>query len=417
MENRSAMVRVSERLVLWKKPLYMALIACICVAILYFALRPSAIPVDLADIQTGPITVSVQEEGVSRVRDIFVVSAPISGKLLRSPLKVGDTVTKERTLVATLMPLAPSFLDVRSRRAAQAAVRAAVAAAALTRANVAKTRAELEFANAELVRAERLIQRDTISQRTLDQARLKVKTTEAVVNTTLAELNVREQELISARASLIEPSDLGSGGSSGVGVDVYAPVTGRVLHLAHESEKVVAAGSPLIELGNPRDLEIVADFLSSDAVRLKEGASALILQWGGRKALHARVRRIEPTGFKKVSALGIEEQRVKIRLDLTDPHVQWSLLGHDYRVHVQITVWQTPKATLIPLGALFRKGDQWATFRVQDGQARLKLVTIGQQNKSIAEVTAGLSAGERVILHPSDRITDGTRIVERAALN
>ena len=417
MDTRTVVDKLAALLLQWKKALSVGIGVVVAIIALYFLLRASPVPVDPADIRKGPITVSVQEEGVSRVRDVFVVSAPITGKVLRSPVKVGDAVSKQATLVATLRPIAPSFLDVRSRRSAEAVVNAAQAASTLAKANVAKSRAELEFAKAEFGRAQSLFRRATIPQRTLDQARLRVKTAEAVLQAALAEQNVRHQDLVRARASLIGPGDFGGGDLSGPGVNVYAPVSGRVLRVLHESEQVLPAGSPILELGNPRDLEIVADFLSSDAVQVKTGASATIEQWGGGKTLRATVRRVEPSGFKKVSALGIEEQRVKIRLDIKSPAKEWALLGHDYRVHVRISVWQNPNAVLVPKGALFRKGERWATFKMDDGTAQLVILKVGRQNNTLAEVLNGISPGDQVILHPSDRITDGSRVVKRTTLD
>jgi HlyD family secretion protein len=195
-------------------------------------------------------------------------------------------------------------------------------------------------------------------------------------------------------------------------VQIRAPVTGRVLKVVQESEAVVAAGAPLIEIGDPADIEIVAELLSTDAVRIKTGAAVRIDGWGGAP-IRGRVSRVDPAGFLKISALGIEEQRVRTRIDLVDPAEAWSRLGHDYRVIVHVTAWETPEALTIPVGALFRTGDAWAVFAVTNGRARATPVQIGQRNNRVAQVISGLSSGDRVVLHPSDRVAEGTAVVER----
>lgn len=239
------------------------------------------------------------------------------------------------------------------------------------------------------------------------------KTSTAALNTAIAQLSMRQRELESARAQLIEPSsDLGADQASYC-IRVYAPVSGRVIRIVTESETVVQSGAPLLELGDPADLEIAVDLLSIDAVRIQEGAKAEIVSWGGAKRLHAVVSRIEPTGFKKVSALGIEEQRVKVRLAIEEPFEQRLRLGHDYRVYVRIIEWTGDKVLSVPLSALFRQGDAWTVFLVNDGISMLRTVVVGRKNSQHAQITKGLAEGDRVILHPNDRIREGTRVTER----
>ena len=227
---------------------------------------------------------------------------------------------------------------------------------------------------------------------------------------------MRVRELEQAKANLIEPTTATAEENAGsCCVDVRAPITGEVLKIDTESETVVGPATPLVELGQHSDLEIVVDFLSSDAVRVKQGADATIEDWGG-PPLHARVRRIEPAGFEKVSALGIEEQRVFVRLDILDPPEAWARLGHEYRVYVRIVVWATDNALTVPLSALFRQGNDWAVFKVEGGRAALQRIGIGERNSSTAVVESGLSAGDRVIVHPNDRISEGVHVVERESL-
>jgi HlyD family secretion protein len=382
---------------------------------LTYAFWPEPVPVDLGEVARGPVRVTVDEEGRTRVKEVYVVSAPVAGRMRRIETHVGDAVVAGETVLATIEPTAPTFLDVRSRTQAESAVRAAEAAKALADAELVRARAELDFADADYERAKTLAERETISQRALDSAELEVKTRQAAVSTAQASLRVKTFELETARASLIVPgNDETSGQEAGsCCVEVRAPVSGRVLRVLQESESVVPAAAPLIEIGDPQDLEIEVDLLSRDAVKIKEGAAVLIEDWGGGTTLAGRVRRVEPYGFTKVSALGIEEQRVNVIIDFTDPLDKWRRLGHGYRVETRIIVWEGTDVLNVPLGALFRHGDAWAVFVDSEGRARLRPVAIGRFNSREAQVLEGLSVGERVVLHPSDRVKDGVPIVAR----
>jgi HlyD family secretion protein len=397
----------------WKRPLAIGALLLAGALGLYYLLRDDPIPVDLHMAKRAPLTVTIDEEGVTEIRNIFKVSAPITGRIKRSPLVVGDPVRQVKTIVASLEPLIPAFLDIRTRRILDARASAANAAVDLPHATVARATADLEFRNKELQRAEKLIKRKTVSQHHYDEAVMAQKTSTAALNTAIAQLSMRQRELESARAQLIEPSsDLGADQASCC-IRVYAPVSGRVIRIVTESETVVQSGAPLLELGDPADLEIAVDLLSIDAVRVQEGAKAEIVSWGGAKRLHAVVSRIEPTGFKKVSALGIEEQRVKVRLAIEEPFEQRLRLGHDYRVYVRIIEWTGDKVLSVPLSALFRQGDAWTVFLVNDGISMLRTVVVGRKNSQHAQITKGLAEGDRVILHPNDRIREGTRVTER----
>ncbi len=402
----------------WGKRIFITVVAVSIAAGFYMAFRSQPIPVDTAEVKERPLEVTVNEEGVTRIREIYTVSAPVTGRVLRSPREVGDRVEENKTLVATLEPVAPSFLDERSRKAREAAVKAAEASEKLAKAKVTSAKAELGFAESDLKRAEKLAKRRTISDRTLEQARLHVQTKLAALETASAELDVRRQEVSSARANLIEPGTSFSGKRSGsCCVQVLAPVSGQVLKIITESEKVVAPGTPILEIGDPHDLEIIADLLSSDAVRVREGAEVRVENWGGEGILKARVRKIEPAGFMKVSSLGIEEQRVKVRIDIEDPPEKWQRLGHDYRVFVRVTVWTAKDALTVPISALFRKGESWAVFLVEDAEATLRKIEIGKRNTELAEIKSGLAKGDKVVLHPSDRLISGARIIERTKLD
>jgi HlyD family secretion protein len=380
------------------------------VALIAWALWPQPVPVDMAAITKGPLEVTVEDEGVTRIREVYTVSAPILGRMLRSPREVGDEVVADKTLVAEIAPTAPTFLDVRSQRVNEAAVQAAQAAVDLAEAQIKQAKSQLEFARSDLRRAEELAASKTISARALDKARLDVDSAEAAVASAVATLEVRRRELESARARLIQPGEVNAGARS---VEVRSPINGVVLKIVAESEQVVLPGAPLIEIGDPGDLEIAVDFLSRDAVRIKPGAPARIESWGGDKTLAARVKRIEPTGFTKVSALGIEEQRVKVILDFTGPESEWRQLGHGYRVIARVVVWHSDDVLQVPLGALFREGENWAVLVVADGRAQRRIVKIGERNLHAARVVDGLKVGEQVVLHPSDRVHDGVRVEPR----
>jgi len=381
---------------------------------LAYAFWPRPVFVDLAPVTRGPLQVTVGDEGRTRVRDVYVVSAPVSGRVLRIEAQVGDAVTAGDSVLATVEPTDPTFLDRRSQSEAEASAKAAEAAKALAEAELTRVRAELDFARAELHRARSLATRGNISQSALDRAELEYQTRRAGVASAQAALKVRAFELETARARLIVPGGEGDGRrAASCCVQVRAPESGRVLRVLHESEGVVTAGTPLIEIGDPRDLEVVVDLLSTDAVKVAEGARAMIEDWGGGPVLGGRVRRVEPYGFTKVSALGIEEQRVNVIIDFIDPPETWRALGHGFRVQVRIVVWQGADVLRLPMSALFREGDDWAVFVDNDGIARLRRVTIGRANSLQAQVLKGLAEKDRVILHPGDRIADGTRIVRR----
>jgi HlyD family secretion protein len=371
---------------------------------LAWAFWPRPIAVETAAIGTRDIAVTVEEEGKSRIREVFTVSAPISGQVQRIALHAGDEVVKDGTVVVSMKPVAPGLLDARLKRVAEAAAASARAAVDLASAEVKHAEAQLAFARTELSRAERLSRQGTISERALDKARLDVDTAAAAVDSAQASLAVRERERDRAEAALIETGS----SESPCCTEIKAPVTGRILRVLVESEQVVQAGTPLLEIGNPDDIEIVADVLSRDAVQIAPGAKAVIDNWGG-PPLPARVRRIEPSAFTKVSALGIEEQRVPVILDL-DRKPGSEALGDGFRVVARITLWEGSGLTAVPIAALFRQGGNWAAYVAADGRARLRLLELGRRNGDYAEVKAGLATGDTVVLHPSDQLADGVAV-------
>lgn len=391
-------------------------IAVIVLGAIVLAFMPQAVPADLAEVRRGALAVTVNEEGRTRVRDIYTVSAPVGGRLLRIRSDVGDPVTERVTVVATIQPTDPSFLDARSLGQAEALAKAAEAARTLAEADVARAQAELDFAQSEYRRAKSLAAKGTVSQARLDKARLDMRTRAAALDEAKAAFKMRDFELENAQALLIQPGEADGDvdtGTLGCCVPVRAPITGRVLRIMQESEAIVLPGAPLIEVGDPADLEIVVDLLSEDAVRVSEGDRVLIEDWGGTQDLNGTVRRVEPFGFTKVSALGIEEQRVNVIIDFEDPPEAWAALGHGYRLDTRIFVWEADDVLKLPVSALFREGDAWVVFRDADGEAVLTPVEIGRRNALEAEVLGGLEEGHRVVVHPSDRVVDGVSLEAR----
>jgi HlyD family secretion protein len=380
---------------------------------LLWLFRPSPIAVDLGQAERGPLLVSIQEEGQTRVRDMYVVSAPIPGRMRRIGLEAGDPVTADKTVIAQIEPSDPAFLDSRSAAEARAMVDAAAASRTHAAAQVRRAEAELQFAQSELARVRVLAQSHTVSENDLDAAERRARTADAALAEARAEQKVRESEYQLARARLLTPSERTRSSDCDC-VTVYSPVSGEVLRVVTESEGVVQSGTPLLEVGNPDRLEVVVDLLSSDAVRVQPGQRAVIEAWGGSRPLEGEVRRVEPFGFTKVSALGIEEQRVNVLIDIKEPRQQWGRLGHGYRVEPRIVLWESRDVLKVPLAALFRQKGSWSVFVARDGRAVLRPVEIGHDNGLEAEVLSGLEAGERVVLHPGERVSPGVRLRQRA---
>lgn len=385
-------------------------------ALIGWALWPKAVGVDAATIEAGPMAVSIEEEGKTRIKDVFVVSAPQSGIVLRSPLLAGDPVTKGKTLVALLQPAQPPFIDLRTRLELLASVKAAEAAVRLADAELAQAQADQRFADAEAVRAKSLIQTKAISDKALEKAEHDLSVARATVEKAEANVTVKRRQLESVEARLVDPSDETVGGIAQAAccVEVHSPVTGRVLRVHQTSEQVVPAGTPLAEVGDPRAIEIVVELLSTDAVKVTEGAQVEIVGWGGGETLGAKVRRIEAAGFTKVSALGIEEQRVRVIVDLDKDSLTRHRLGHEFRVLARIRIWEAASVLKVPIGALFRHQGEWALYRIEGGRARRLVVRLGQRNSEVAEVRDGLRPADRVVLYPSDRVVDGVRVSVRA---
>ncbi len=396
----------AKRVLFWV-PMVLALAVALA-----WLFRPAAVPVDLVEVERGPLMVSVSDEGETRVCDMYVVSAPVPGRMRRIDLEAGDTVVADKTVIARIEPSDPASLDVRSAAEARAGVDAAAASRTHAAAQVRRAQAELEFAQSELARIRILARSHTVSENDLDSAERRAKTADAALGEARAEQQVRESEYQVARARLMTPATRTRTADCDC-VTVFSPVSGDVLRVVTESEGVVQSGTPILEVGDPDRLEVVVDLLSSDAVRVQAGQRAVIEAWGGSTPLEGVVRRVEPFGFTKVSALGIEEQRVNVIIDIKDPRQQWQRLGHGYRVEPRIVLWEGRDVLKVPLSALFRQGQRWAVFVADGGQAVLREVEIGHENGLEAEVMSGLEAGERIVLHPGDRVAPGARLEER----
>lgn len=380
---------------------------------LAFAFRPRPLPVDIVTVERGALMVTVEDDGRTRVHDIYVISAPVAGRMRRVALRAGDQVAARKTVVAEIEPTASTFLDPRSEAQARADVQAARSAEQLARAEVQMAQAEFEFARRDYERARELIAKNTISQRDLDEAERIWRTRQASLLTSQAALDRSTYQLQRARAELVSPAQSRTSSGNCACLALRSPVDGEVLRVLQQSEAVVAASTPLVEVGDPRDLEIAADLLSADAVKVRTGQRVVIEGWGGDSPLAGRVRLVEPFGFTKVSALGIEEQRVNVIIDLTSPRAEWARLAHGYQVEVRIVLSELDDIVHVPLTALFRDGTQWAVFVEGGGRARLRHVQLGQRNGTAAQILEGLKAGERIVLHPSDRVGDGVRVAAR----
>lgn len=382
-------------------------------ALLWLAFRPQPVPVDLATVARGPLEVTVEAEGVTRIRQIYQVSAPLAGYTARSPVEVGDPVTAFETVVAAIAPARPAFLDARAREEAEAAVTEGEAALRVAEARVAQQVSDLDYATAQHDRAAALAGRGVIPQSSLDDAALRLRVAETALDAARSEREMAEATLARARAALIGPlSSESPGADDACCVEITAPASGHVLSIVNRSARLVQPGEPLLEIGEPGDLEIEVDLLSSDAVRIAPGAAAYVERWGG-PPLTARVRRIDPAAFTKVSALGIEEQRVRVYLDFVDQGSELGSLGDSFRVYVRIVEWRGDNVLQAPISSLFRTGDFWTVFRAIDGRARLASVKIGRRNAETAEVMEGLADGDRIVTYPGDRVVDGATLLDR----
>ncbi|AAZ97534.1 Secretion protein HlyD [Thiobacillus denitrificans ATCC 25259] len=388
----------------------MAVTAALVLGGLALGFAPRAVPVDLAEVTRGPLAVTVEEEGKTRVRERYLVSAPVAGYLRRIGLDAGDAVARGQVL-AVIDPARSVALDPRTRAEAQARASAARAALAAAEENARAAAASAQLAQQERARAETLRRSDFVSEQALDNTRTAESQARAAARAAEHNVRVARFELETARAALASSARLQGGTAEAL--EVRAPVAARVLKLVHESEGAVAAGAPLLEVGDPDSLEVEVEVLSNHAVKLAPGSKVILDRWGGERSVAGRVRVVEPSGFTKISALGVEEQRVRVIVDFSAPREAWNRLGDGYRVEARFVLWEGENVLQVPTSALFRQGQGWAVFVVDGRRVRVAPVEVGQRAGLATEVLAGVAAGDRIVAHPDETIEDGVRVKPR----
>lgn len=380
---------------------------------IYVAFRERPILVDLATAAIQPLQVTVKEDGVTRIRNVYAVSSPIAGHLDRIEFSVGDPIGAGES-IADIHPLDPPFLDIRTRTELMAGIDAARSSVAVAEVELIRARTARDLVRASHARAMKLAATNFISESELERLVGEVELAEAQVASAEAMIALRRAELASAEARLAQPGQTRTSVANGeCCVEIVSPIAGTILSLNAKSEQAVAVGQLIAEVGVPSDLEITVDLLSADAVKIRPGSPALITDWGGTEELQARVERIEPSAFTKVSALGIAEQRVNAIIALTAPPPDD--LGHGFRVIANLITWSSDAALQIPVSALYRDGGDWAVFRIENETARVTPVEIGHMTDRRAEILSGLSEGDQVILYPGDALQDGSLVGDRAA--
>lgn len=396
----------------WIKRAATALTAGAVIAGFAYMLREQPMLVDTAQVVEGRVQVAIREEGMTRVRDVYLVSSRIAGHLSRTLLQEGDPVKANETVVASIHPLDPPLIDKRAEAELLAARDAARSGVGIAEIELHRSETALRLAEDEFKRALKLFKPGIISEAALQRITNVVELQRAAVEAAKGTVGYRRAELASAEARLLQPDPLNPTGENCC-INLLAPIDGTVLTVFAKSEQAVLSGMKIAEVGDTGKLEVAVDLLSSDAVRVPAGAKVLITDWGGEQPLRGTVRRIDPSGFTKVSALGIEEQRVNaiIDLDQTD-----SRLGHGYRVMVELVVWECSKCVKLPISALFRNANEWNVFVLRDGRVKQTAVEIGHMNDEVAEVLGGVAAGDTVVVHPADTLADGARAETRGSV-
>ena len=385
----------------WKRVFY-GVIAVALIALVALALLPDAVKVETAAVVSGPLLVTVDEDGETRARDRFLIAAPVAGRVARIDLRDGDAVTANQP-VAEIWPLPLSAREREEQTAHIAAVEAGLRAA---QSSAQRARADHEQKRRERARTEDLVKNRFLSPQAAEQAQVAEDISAQDLQTEQARVRAAEADLQSARAALLAMEAAKRGAS----VSLRSPVAGRVLRINERSERVVAAGAPLMTVGDPSRLEVAVDVLSQDAVKIKAGMPVRIEGWGGGTTLRAQVRTVEPFAFTKVSALGVEEQRVNIIADFVDPP---GVLGDGYRVEARVVIWNADNVLKVPVSALFRDGEKWSVFVVEGERVRARQVEVGQRNDREAQIVAGLREGEIVVRHPSNALKDGARVTRQ----
>jgi HlyD family secretion protein len=372
--------------------------------------KPKPVPVNTGKVEKRPLEVTVDESGKTRIRDTYLVSAPVTGNMSRIPLRAGDPIA-EGAEITQITPLLPQLLDTRTRAEAAARVDVAGANVKRTRAAISQAEATLEYAKSQAERSEKLRKEGGISEQQYEETQYRLRAAEEDLAAAKLAARVSENELDTAKTALT--SVTGGERRSAAGVRVTSPAAGRVLRVLQQSEGAVQAGTPLIEIGDPRRLEIVVDVLTTEAVDITQNAHATIERWGGPYPLAARVKYKEPSAYTTRSALGVEEQRVPVVLDIVDDPSRWTELGDGYRVEARIRTAYVADAIAVPASALFREASAWAAFKVNGSHAHKVPVRVGVRTPDFAQVEKGLAVGDEVVLYPSDQVSDGVAVAER----
>lgn len=394
------------------KRILLILLGILATGLLALAFRPQPMLVEVAEVTRGHFEQIVEDDGKTRVRERYVVSAPLAGKLRRIELKAGDKVNRG-ALLALIEPSIPALLDVRTERELTERLGAAEAGKQRSAATVARAQATLDKSRADLARARKLAASGFVSPTQVEQAELELKVNVRELEAAQFAEHAAGHDVETARAALMRAREGTSGKPSGRRWEVHSPVAGQVLKVIQESETAVAIGAPLLEIGDPADLEVVVDLLSTDAVQVRPGNAVRIERWGRAEPLEGRVRRVEPSAFTKISALGVEEQRVNVVIDLNPPAGKWQSLGDGFRVDARIIVASLDNVVKVPVAALFRAGDQWAVFTISGGRASKRTVDLARRGSLEAMVADGLQPGEKVIVHPGDAVKEGSRVKVR----
>lgn len=382
------------------------------------AFWPRPMMVDLGQVAHMPLQVTIDEEGRTRVRDAYLVSTPVAGRLLRVQVQPGDQVLRGDTIVAQMRPTNPAALDIRTQEQALAVVAAAEAGLRVAQADLNAANANNDLSQIDLERTQQLAASGTVSQAALDRANSQARASLAQLDTANAAISMREAELTNARAQLIGFDDQALAfavtETAADAIPLHAPADGTILQVIQQSETILPAGAPIVEIGDIRgDLEVIVELISSDAVQVTPGDPVIIQDWGGTADLNGQVRRVDPFGVTKYSALGVEEQRVTVVIQLTDDPDLRPSLGHGFRVETRIVVWQSDDTLTVPASALFRQGEDWAVFAVTQGIASQTPVEIGQINGINAQVLSGLEVGQDVVLYPSAGLENGASVAQR----
>lgn len=389
--------------------------AAVMFGLAYVAFRPDPVPVDLHLVSRGPMAVTINADGVTRIRDIYDVASPITGTAMRSPVIEGDRVRGGETLVASVRPMTPGLLDSRSLFQAEASAQEARAALQVAETDHAKAVDDQALAQSQFDRTQILVERDVASLTRLEDAAQRLAVADATLAAALARIDMAKSTLARAE-SMLQMPDATTEADQSCCMRLLAPADGIVLSVANESERPVTTGAQLLSIGDPTDIEIVADLLSRDAVRIAPGAEAMVERWGGDATLTARLTRIAPAARTKVSALGIEEQRVDAIFEITSPLDQRPALGDGFAVFLRIIEWRSGDALQVPLSAIFKRDDIWTVFVVDDETAYERAITLGQRNSQFAEVLDGLAEGEAVVMHPNDNLAAGQQIILRSTM-